>query len=234
MQAAILAGGLGTRLYPLTHNTPKAMITVAGKPFLEWQLALLRANGVDDIILLVGHQAEPIMDHFGDGSRFGMSVRYSIEGDVLLDTAGAIRHALPFLNAHFFVTFADSYLRLPYRQIWDDYESKGLRALMVVYRNENQFDTSDVRVEKGYVTAYQKTPPLPGAYYINDGLMIIRHDDIAKIPEGHKMSLQTFFQPIIARSGLAAWETTQRFYEIGSFSGLKELEETLVSEISSR
>jgi NDP-sugar pyrophosphorylase family protein len=227
IQVAILAGGLGTRLYPITRTIPKAMVEVAGRPFLESQIALLRAGGVEDIVLLVGHMADMISDHFGDGSDFGVRIRYSHEGDTLLDTAGAIRNALPLLDEAFFVTFADSYLLLPYRQIWEEYRASGKEALMVVYRNDGKFDTSDISVEGGLVTAYQKTPPLPGAFYINDGLMAFQRQSVATLPEGTRISLQQFLQPVIARNGLLAWETEQRFYEIGSHAGLKELEGVL-------
>jgi NDP-sugar pyrophosphorylase family protein len=233
MQAAILAGGLGTRLYPMTHDVPKAMVPVAGRPFLEREIELLRQASVTDIVLLVGHLADQITDHFGDGSRFGVRIRYSNEGPKLLDTAGAVRQAMDLLDDTFFVTFADSYLVLPYRQIWDDFHAAGKEALMVVYRNDNQFDTSDVFVEDGLVLAYQKSPPLPGAFYINDGLMIFRRDSLKAIAEGERISLQQFLQPVVARRQLMAWKTQQRFFEIGSFSGLKELEERFLAETSS-
>ncbi len=234
MQAAILAGGLGTRLYPMTHDIPKAMVPVAGKPFLERQIALLRAGGVTDIVLLVGHLADAITSHFGDGERFGVNIRYSNEGPTLLDTAGAVRQAMDLLDEKFFVTFADSYLDLPYRRIWDDFSAANREALMVVYRNDNKFDTSDIFVADGLVQAYQKSPPLPGAFYINDGLMIFRRESLKAIAPGTRISLQGFLQPVIARHGLMAWETGQRFFEIGSFSGLKELEERFALEQDSQ
>jgi NDP-sugar pyrophosphorylase family protein len=229
MEVVILAGGLGTRLYPITRAIPKSMVPVLGKPFLEHQVALLHRQGVDDLVILIGHMGSMITDYFGDGSRFGVRIRYGNEGDRLLDTAGAVRQALPFLAAEFFLIFGDSYLVLPYRKIWDDYHASGRASLMVVYRNENKYDTSDIFVEDGLVRSYQKTPPLPEAFYINDGLMIVRREDIAAIPEGRRMSLQEFFQPIIARGQLAAWETTQRFYEIGSHAGLKDFEQHLAA-----
>ncbi len=193
IQAAILAGGLGTRLYPLTQTVPKAMVEVAGRPFLESQIVLLKKGGVEDFVLLVGHMAGMISDYFGDGSHFGVRIRYSNEGDNLLDTAGAIRHALPLLAEAFFVTFADSYLVLPYQRIWDDYLVAGREALMVVYRNDGKFDSSDIAIESGMVVAYQKNRPLPGAFYINNGLMAMRRESIAAVPEGQRISLASNF-----------------------------------------
>ncbi len=224
MQIAILAGGLGTRLRPITQTVPKSLVPVAGKPFQEHQIALLRDAGITDIVLLVAHMGEMIVDYFGDGSAFGVKITYSNEGPNLLDTAGAIRHAAPLLQDRFFVTFGDSYLLLPYGRIWRDYVDAARKALMVVYRNDNRFDSSDIFVADGLVKAYRKSPPLPDAFYINHGLMIMRRQDIMDIREGERMSLQQFLQPLIAENQLAAWETTQRFYEIGSLAGLKELE----------
>lgn len=229
MQIAILAGGMGTRLYPLTRDVPKAMAPAAGKPFLEYQIEMLRKAGVTDIVLLVGNLSDAITTYFGDGSGFGVKIRYSNEGPNLLDTAGAVRHALPLLGERFFLTFGDSYLRLPYGQIWKDYAGSGREALMTVYRNHNQFDTSDIFVEDGLVRAYQKSPPLPGAHYINHGLMILRRDAIAAIPQDTRISLQQFLQAVIARGELMAWETQQRFFEIGSPSALKEFEDEIIA-----
>jgi len=230
MQCVILAGGLGTRLYPVTRTIPKSLVPIAGRPFVDHQIELLSRGGVEDVIMLVGHMGDEIRAHLGDGSRFGIKIRYSDEGEHRLDTAGAVRQALDLLDDTFFLTFGDSYLILPYQRIWDDYEESGGEALMVVYRNDNQFDTSDVFVEGGRVLAYQKQPPLPGAIYINHGLHVIRRESIATIAEGERMSLQQFLQPIIMRGGLVAWETQQRFFEIGSFAGLKELDDRLLAE----
>lgn len=230
MQGVILAGGLATRLRPVTEAIPKSLVPVAGRPFVEWQIELLRHGGVDDLVMLIGHLGAKIKAHLGDGSRFGVRVRYSDEGEQQLGTAGAVRNALGLLDEVFFLTFGDSYLILPYRRIWDDFCGSGAEALMVVYRNDNQFDTSDVSVEGGRVRAYQKQPPLPDAVYINDGLHVIRRESIAAIGKGERMSLEQFLQPVIMRGGLVAWETQQRFFEIGSFGGLGELEEKLLAE----
>src|SRR5580692_5191028 len=112
MQGVILAGGLGTRLYPVTERMPKSLAPVAGRPFVDWQIELLRRGGVNDVVMLVGHLADAIQSHVGDGSRFGIRVRYSDEGARRLDTAGAVRHALELLDNEFFLVFGDSYLIL--------------------------------------------------------------------------------------------------------------------------
>jgi NDP-sugar pyrophosphorylase family protein len=224
VQIAILAGGLGTRLGEITTRVPKAMVKIAERPFLEHQIELFRSHGIDDIVLLVGHFSDQIKTHFGDGARFGVRIRYSDEGDNLLDTAGAVRNAAHLLADEFFLTFGDSYLILPYKDIWTGFRRASREALMVVFRNDNRFDTSDIEVRDGLVVAYQKSPPLLNASFINHGLMALQRSTLAAIPEGSRMSLQSFLMPIIEHGELMAWETHQRFYEIGSASGIRDLE----------
>jgi NDP-sugar pyrophosphorylase family protein len=229
MQAAILAGGLGQRLMPLTRDLPKPMVPLLGRPFLEHQIALLRRHGVTDIVLLVGHMAETIRAYFDDGSKFGVAIRYSDEGDARLDTAGALKYAEPLLADAFMVLFGDSYLPLDYAQVWCDFAQSGAKAMMVVYRNDNQFDTSDVAVEDGRVIAYQKNPPLPNAVFINYGLTLLKRETLAIIAPGQRVSLQEFLRPLIRDSELAAWVATERFFEIGSVEGLWATERFLAA-----
>jgi MurNAc alpha-1-phosphate uridylyltransferase len=224
MQVAILAGGLGTRLMPLTRDLPKPMVPVLGRPFLEHQILLLQRHGVTDIVLLVGHLGDAIRGYFGDGRRFGVRILYSDEGDARLDTAGAVKHAEALLDDAFMVLFGDSYLPVDYAQIWREFLARGTRGMMVVYRNDNRFDTSDIAVEDGLVTAYQKYPPLPGAVYINYGLTLLKRETLRLAKPKTPISLQEFLRPIIQGRQLSALTTTQRFFEIGSIEGLNDLE----------
>ncbi|MEJ0024621.1 MAG: sugar phosphate nucleotidyltransferase [Rhizomicrobium sp.] len=228
MQVAILAGGLGTRLYPLTQDIPKALVPVLGKPFLVHQLELLRRNGATEIVMLVGHYAAQIEECLGDGAALGLKVTYSDEGDLRLGTAGAVKYAESKLADRFFLLFGDSYLPVDYQAIWNDFESAGADAMMTVYRNENAHDTSDIAVEGGYVTAYQKTPPLPNAIYINYGLMALKRSTLSGMVRGQAESLEAFLKPIIAAHQLKAHEVDRRFYEIGSPAGLKDFESFLL------
>jgi NDP-sugar pyrophosphorylase family protein len=223
MQAAIVAGGLGTRLGPLTARVPKSMVEVHGRPFLGWQLDLLRHHGVTDVLLCVGHQADIIRDYAGDGSAFGVRIRYSDEADRRLGTAGALRWAEPLMADAFFVIFGDSYLLLDYRAVMEHFLARDRRALMAVYRNEGRWGASDVRIDGGLVTAYA-SPPDPGMVHINMGLSVLRREALGALVRGRPASLQDLFAPLIAQRQLLAYETDQRFYEIGSPAGLAELE----------
>ena len=229
MQVAILAGGLATRLQPLTDRVPKSMVEVQGKPFLQYQIELLKCHDVRDIVLCVGHLSDQIRNYFGDGRHFGVRVTYSDEGDQRLGTAGALKFAEDLLADEFFVLFGDSYLILDYQAIMGYFLAWDKLGLMVVYRNENRDDSSDVLFEGGFVTAYHKENPLPGMVYINEGLSVLRRTALAKTPSERPVSLQEFFKGLIAERNLLALETEQRFYECGSFAGLREFER-LVAE----
>ncbi|MFC2067344.1 NDP-sugar synthase [Chloroflexota bacterium] len=113
MQTVILAGGLATRLGDLTKDNPKSMLKILGKPFMEYQLESLRAGGIEDIVICLGHLREQIESYFGDGREHGVNIRYSYE-DNLLGTAGALKKAEPLLGDIFFTMYGDSYLFLDF------------------------------------------------------------------------------------------------------------------------
>jgi len=221
MQAVIVAGGLGTRLGPLTARTPKSLVEVHGRPFLAWQLELLRRAGVTDVLMCVGHLADAMRGAVGDGRAFDLRVRYSDEADRRLGTAGALKWADSLVSDAFFVLFGDSYLLLDYRAIMEHFLARDQPALMVVYKNSDRWGASDVSVAGDLVTAYA-SPPLPGMTYINMGLSVLRREALAGLQRGRPASLQELYAPLIARRQLRAWETSQRFYEIGSPAGLEE------------
>jgi NDP-sugar pyrophosphorylase family protein len=222
MQMLILAGGLGTRLRPLTDELPKCMLPVNGKPFLERQVRLLASRGVRDIVLCLGHLGERVLEHFGNGHRFGVNLSYSWERDRLLGTGGAIRNAEALLRTEFFVTYGDSYLLLDYGDIMRRFRRTEALGMMVVYRNEDRLEQSNVVVQDGRVAAYDKTARLPGMRFVNHGLSVLRRRALRLIPPGLPFSQDQLFQMLARRRQLLAYETPQRFYEVGSFTGLAE------------
>ena len=222
MQMVVLAGGLGTRLRPLTEQTPKSLIPVNGRPFLQYQLELFKRSGISDVVLCVGYLGDQIKSYFGDGSRFGVDIHYSEEGEHLLGTAGAIRHAAGFLTDEFFLTYGDSYLLLDYRAVMDWFRQRDKLGLMVVYRNCDQLDRSNVIVEGDLVKVYDKEGCTPGMEYINYGVSVLRKEALSLIPPGRPFTQEDFYQLLIGQEQLLAFETRQRFYEIGSRHGLDE------------
>ena len=170
LPVAILAGGLGTRLYPLTERIPKALVEINGEPFLAHQLRLLRARGIERVVLCIGQHGERIREYAGDGARFGLAIDYSFDGPALLGTAGAVRQALPLLGDAFLVLYGDSYLPCSYEDVAEAFRTAGQPGLMTVYRNEGRWDTSNVEFAGGRIVAYDKKDRTEGMQHIDYGL----------------------------------------------------------------
>jgi NDP-sugar pyrophosphorylase family protein len=233
MPAVILAGGLATRLQPLTQNIPKALIQVADHPFLWHQLMLLKRRGVRSIILLVGHLGEMIVERFGDGSALELSIQYCFDGPILLGTAGAIRKALPLLPPRFFVLYGDSYLTCDYEAIESAFACSGAPALMTVYRNQGRFDTSNVEFDGKNILRYDKKAHSDGAtHHIDYGLGAFDREVFSQVPEGEVCDLASVYQKLLKAHRLAAYEVYERFYEIGSPDGLRDTEAYIKSSRS--
>ncbi len=228
MQAVILAGGLATRMQPRTLTLPKAMLEVAGRPFVAWQLEALARDGYERVLVCVGHLGEQLRDHVGDGSAFGLAVEYSEDGPKLLGTAGALRRALPLLESTFLVTYGDSYLPFDYSAPLRDLEAHP-EALgsMSVFENRGRWDASNTRVEGQLVVSYEKGATSPDVTFIDYGAIALRREVIAALPEGEPLGLDGV-QADLARSGrLRALVAHERFFEIGSEAGLAELSKKL-------
>lgn len=223
LPVAILAGGLATRLRPVTETIPKALIQIAGEPFLAHQLRLLRSHGIERVVLCVGYLGEQVAAFAGDGSRFGLRVDYSFDGPELRGTAGALRKALPLLGDAFLVLYGDSYLPCDYQAVAAAFLASGRLAQMTVYRNEGQWDTSNVEFDGKQILAYDKKNRTPRMRYIDYGLGAMR----AAALDVPGADLAEVYGALLRRGELAAYELRQRFYEIGSFAGIDELNQLL-------
>ena len=220
---AILAGGLATRLRPLTETIPKSLVEINGEPFLWHQLRLLRANGIERVVLCAGYLGETVRASVGDGAKFGVRIEYSFDGPVLLGTAGAVKQALPLLGERFFVLYGDSYLPCNWSHVGQAFEASGKPALMTVYPNEGQWDTSNVEFSGDRIVAYDKAARTPRMRHIDYGLGVFHRAAFDRVPAGTKYDLAALYQQLLAEGELAGFEVPCRFYEIGSFSGIEEL-----------
>jgi len=228
LPAAILCGGMATRLYPLTQAIPKALIDVAGEPFLAHQLRLLKASGIQKVVLCAGYLGEMLRDYAGDGSRFGLNLEYSFDGPVLLGTAGALKQALPLLGDEFFVLYGDSYLPCDYSNIARSFHESEKLALMTVYRNLDRFDASNVEMTAtGAIRVYDKKNRTPAMQHIDYGLGVFRAEAFERVPSGVHFDLAELYRKLLDQGELAAYPVPERFYEIGSFQGIQELAEYL-------
>jgi NDP-sugar pyrophosphorylase family protein len=230
MQAVILAGGLATRLLPLSEQVPKSMIPVAGRPFIAWQLERLAASGLARVVLCIGHLGQQIRDYVGDGARFLVHVTYSEDGSTPLGTGGALRRALPWLEPRFVVTYGDSYLPFDYESLLLDLAGHPLAAgTLAVYENRGRWERSNVEVAGDRVVRYAKGVDDPRLDHIDYGAMALTKATLAALPEGTAFGLDQLQQELASRGRLRALRARERFYEIGSAAGLAELEAYLTS-----
>ncbi len=227
LPVAILAGGLATRLGPISQSTPKSLVSLAGRPFVLHQFDLLKAQGYREVVLCVGHMGERIRAVVGDGSLFGMTVCYSDEGARLLGTGGALIRALPLLGAAFFVLYGDSYLDCDYRDVEAAFRSGGRAALMTVFRNERRFDQSNILFDGSEILRYDKRHPTEEMKYIDFGLGVLSSRALAPYPRETFVDLATIYEDLIAKGEMSALEVRHRFYEIGTPESLAETEEHL-------
>ena len=224
---AILTGGLSLRLRPITEKIPKALIEVAGRPFLAHQLRLLQGAGIRRVVLCVGYRGEMIEQEFGDGRDHGMELHYSFDGPKPLGTGGALKNALPLLSNRFFILYGDSYLPIDYGAPARAFLASGKLGLMTVFRNEGRWDTSNVWFQDGAIKSYNKKGRTPEMQYIDYGLGILDSAALANWPDGQAFDLADVYRNLIERNELAGFEFEQRFYEMGSPEGLAELDAML-------
>jgi histidinol-phosphate phosphatase family protein len=229
MQVVILAGGLGTRLRSVDPLRPKALMPVAGRPFIDHQFALLRQHGLSDVLLCIGHLGDQIEAHVGDGSAFGLRVRYAYEDPArLLGTGGALVNALPQLAGEFFILYGDSYLPTDYQDIARAFRASGLPGLMTAFRNLEQWDPSNMRIAGGRVAFYSKKAKPGETDCIDYGLTAMKRSVIeAYAQEPLPLDLARVMGDLVARGEMAAYEVKERFYEIGKPEGLAELDAVL-------
>lgn len=230
LPVALLAGGLATRLRPLTEKIPKLLVDVAGEPFFSHQIRLLRKNGLTKIVVCAGHLGEMIVDQYGDGSKWGVRIEYSFDGDRLLGTGGALIRALPMLGNAFYVLYGDSYLPIDYQAVGRAFLDSDKLGLMTVFENCEAYDTSNVWFADRQILRYSKKEKVPQMRHIDYGLGVFRSTAFSPYPRDAVVDLATVQSDLVQRGELAGYEVNQRFYEIGSHAGLGELDRLLRRE----
>jgi len=224
---ALLAGGLATRLHPITTTIPKALVEVAGRPFIEHQLGLLQRHGVRRLVFCLGYLGEQVEAHLGDGSAFGVEVRYSFDGSRLLGTGGALRRAMPLLGPVFWVMYGDSYMDIDYAAVLADFAGRDALGMMTVLHNQNQWDRSNVVFENGRLRRYDKRVAVPEMTHIDYGVSLLRRPALERISPDEPYDLADLYRMLVSEGRMAGYEVTRRFYEIGSPRGLEETRQYL-------
>ena len=231
MPVVILAGGLATRLRPITEKTPKALVEVAGKPFVFHQLDWLKRQKVDQVVMCVGYLGETIRERVGTGERWGMKIQYSFDGEKLLGTGGALQKALPLVGKEFFVFYGDSFLPINFSPVKQAFYASGKPAMMTFLKNQGRWDGSNVEARNGKLVAYNKRAPTRLMEHIDYGLGILSASVFRDKNEKEVFDLAEVYEELTKKEQLAGFEVTARFYEIGSKKGLAETEAYLSSQL---
>ncbi len=228
-QAVILAGGKGTRLLPLTTDKPKPMIEFHGKPFLEYLIEMLREQGFKRFLLLLGYLAEVIQDYFGDGSKWGIEIEYSVT-DVDNKTGLRIKHAEDIIDPVFLLMYCDNYWPMQIESMWQQFISTDAPALVTVYTNKDHYTKDNLRVdENGYVEIYDKSRTAPNLQGVDIGFFILDKKVLALLPERENVSFEkTVYPKLIKNRQLKAYLTEHRYYSVGSHDRLHLTNEFLL------
>ena len=222
MQIAIICGGLATRLKDLAKKTPKSMMKINGKPFLEYQIEMLKKQNIKDIVLCVGHLSEKIIEYFEDGKSFGVNIEYSYDGNKKLGPMGAIKNAEKLLEKEFFIMYGDSFIFVNFQKVYDFYKKNNKLGCMVVYKNKDLFDKSNLAVENNMVLDIKNLIKNKKLEYIDYGTSIFNKKSLDFIKDDAFCSTATFFKKMIQENELLAYETNKRFYHIGTPEALEE------------
>ena len=230
LPVAVLAGGMATRLHPLTERIPKILLDVAGRPFAEHQVELLKRHRISRVVFCLGHLGEQVAGALGDGGRWQMTFRYVSDGATLAGTGGALRRALPLLGPAFFVIYGDSYLDCDFEAIESSFRASGKLGLMTVYRNEDRWDRSNVEYHGGLIVRYDKIDRDASMRYIDYGLGVLTPQAFTPwAGTDAPFDLALVYQRLIAAGGLAGYEVPHRFYEIGSLAGLDDFRQLIAA-----
>ena len=219
-QAVILAGGRGTRMLPFTESKPKAMYELAGKPFLEHILEMLRDQGVNRVLLLLGYLPEAFIEHFGDGSRLGMRIEYSITDPDDL-TAHRVAVARDQIDDCFLLLYCDNYWPMRLDDMWERFEASGAPAQITVYANDDGYTRSSVIVDDdGWVRVFDRARTTPGLRGVEIGYAIVTQPVLDLLPDDQALIEDVIYPPLAETGSLHSYWTEHRYYSVGGYERL--------------
>jgi len=222
MQIVIPCGGFATRLGALAKDTPKVLMNVNGRAFIEWQLDLIKKHDFDEVVLCIGHLGEKIQSFVGDGAKYGITIKYS--HDTQLGVIGAIKNAERLLKNHFFMMYGDSYLpKLDFNDMYKQFGYQNKLAMMSVWKNNNKIEPSNINVKDNEVISVGE----PNSEYIDYGAIIFDKSVLKFITKDTFFSSKDLLKILSKKRQIAAYEMKSRFYDIGNPERLKELEDLL-------
>lgn len=227
MQAVILAGGLGTRLRPLTYKIPKVMVSIKGKPFLEYQLELLKKNNIGQVVLCVGYLSEYIKEYFGNGEKFGLKIVYSEEKEPL-GTGGALKNASSFLDDKFLLLNGDTFLDIDYSDLFSEFVKSRKAGMLAVFKNQPKILKNNITAANNNEIINYSKKEEGGANFVDAGCQVFDKKIMNLIPSTGAVSLEEKIWPVlISKKELIIYPVDQKFYDIGTFERLKIFNNTL-------
>jgi len=223
MQTVILAGGLAKRLRPLTYDIPKCLVKINGTPFIDYQIKYLSNQGIRKILLCIGYLGDHIKNYIGNGSRYGIKITYSEDGKNLLGTGGSIFNARESLDDNFMVLYGDSYLPINFSQVIKKFNHTEKKALMVIMRNNNQWDKSNVIFNGSNLIEYNKNDHKESMKYIDYGVSLYKKSFFLEFSkkQGKNFDLSKYLNELSLKNNLDYYLVKERFYEIGSKIGIE-------------
>ena len=229
VEALILAGGLGTRLQSAVPDRPKPMALVGGRPFLEYLVSSLRHGGIQTIVLAVGHQADQVRRHFGDGARWGLAIRYS-EEQTPLGTGGAVKLAGSVLTGdRFLILNGDSFLELDYGDLLHYHAAK--RGLVTValtrVADRARYGAVDLD-ESGAIIAFSPPGVATGGGWVHGGVCVVSRSLLDQIAPNHLVSLETEVLPRLVGHGLYGYPAGDGYFiDIGTPASYRDAQSSL-------
>jgi histidinol-phosphate phosphatase family protein len=219
-QAVILAGGRGTRMRPLTDMRPKPMVEIHGKPFLEYLVDMLREQGFERVLLLLGYLPDVIQDYFGDGSRWGVQIDYSVsDADDL--TVRRVQLVKERLDPCFLLMYCDNYWPMYIEKMWERFTTANVPAMITVYSNKDKYSRDSVRVgADGYVDVFDRSRTTPGLQGIEISYAILTRPVLALLPEQDALFEEAVYPQLVKQRQLLAYVTDHRYYSVGSLERL--------------
>jgi NDP-sugar pyrophosphorylase family protein len=218
---AILCGGFGTRLYPVTKYLPKSLYPINGKPFIDYQLERLKSGGFNHIVLLVSHFGNEIREYVGNGERYGLNIEYSF--DDAKGTLPAIKKAFKFLDYNFFITYGDSYLTADFKDIQKTYDAQNKPFLVTIYKNNDEtLHKNNIAYINNQIVDYSQLNLNNSCQYVDYGITILNKNYLDNIDETWYTNVSNLYNFAIAKNNLASYVIKERFYEVGSLRGIQD------------
>jgi len=215
--AMILAGGAGTSLRPITYEIPKPLIPIHGRPILEHQIAMLKNNNIDNILLSVGYMRERIKEYFGNGSKFGVDITY-IEEDKPIGTGGPLTLAKDYIKDSFVLMNVDTLMNPDIEEIYEFHKNEGRLVTILLATTDNPCGFGVVRLRGKQVTEFVEKPQKARSNIINAGFYIVEPDVLKIIPKGRFM-IEHFFNKLAKRGQISGFMHDGVVFDVGTHDG---------------